>query len=232
MHRTAAPLRYLLVALAVAVAAPARAGDEPISAFAQQWLAAQYSLPGNRVKAAAAPVEARLGLADCRGMMTASLPPNLPPRPRMSVQVRCTAGAGWTVHVPVSLQIFREVLVTTRPLLRGDGLRAGDVRSESRDITRLGYGYVDNLQQVGGRTLARPLGPGSVLTPAALGGREMVRAGDHVQVVAQLDGIEVRASGVALGSGDSGARLRVRNEVSGRVVDAMVDAPGVVLALP
>ena len=232
MQRTAAPLRYLLVALAVAVAAPACAGVEPISAFAQQWLVAQYSLPGNRVKASATPVEARLGLADCHGMMVASLPPNLPPRSRMSVQVRCTAGAGWIVHVPVSVQIFRDVLVTTRPLLRGDGVTAGDVRSESRDITRLGYGYVDDLGQLAGRTLARPLGPGSVLTPSALGGREMVRAGDHVQVVAQLDGIEVRASGIALGSGDNGARLRVRNEVSGRVVDAMVDAPGVVLALP
>jgi flagella basal body P-ring formation protein FlgA len=150
----------------------------------------------------------------------------------MSVQVRCTASAGWTVRVPVSLQIFRDVLVTNRPLLRGDGLQMSDVHSESRDITRLGYGYVENLQQVAGRALARPLSPGSVLTPGSLGGREMVRAGDHVQMVAQLDGIEVRAAGIALGSGDNGARLRVRNEVSGRVVDAMVDAPGVVRALP
>ncbi|MGN6739497.1 flagellar basal body P-ring formation chaperone FlgA [Dyella sp.] len=232
MIRVAASLRYLLLTLAAVVARPAHAAEEPISAFAQQWLAAQYSLPGNRVKASAVPVEASLGLADCRGMMVASLPPNLPPRSRMSVQVRCTAGAGWIVHVPVSLQIFRDVLVTTRPLLRGDGVTASDVHSEPRDITRLGYGYIDDLGQLGGRTLARPLGPGSVLTPSALGGREMVRAGDHVQVVAQLDGIEVRASGIALGSGDNGARLRVRNEVSGRVVDAMVNAPGVVRALP
>jgi flagella basal body P-ring formation protein FlgA len=42
----------------------------------------------------------------------------------------------------------------------------------------------------------------------------------------------VRADGIALGSGDDGARLRVRNQSSGRVVDAMVDAPGVVQALP
>jgi flagella basal body P-ring formation protein FlgA len=232
MTRAAAPLRCLLLALAAVVAMPAHAAEEPISAFAQQWLVAQYSLPSNRVKASAVPVEARLGLADCRGMMVASLPPNLPPRSRMSVQVRCTAGAGWIVHVPVSLQIFRDVLVTTRPLLRGDGVTAGDVHSEPRDITRLGYGYIDDLGQLSGRMLARPLGPGSVLTPSALGGREMVRAGDRVQVVAQLDGIEVRASGIALGSGDNGARLRVRNEVSGRVVDAMVNAPGVVRALP
>jgi flagella basal body P-ring formation protein FlgA len=37
---------------------------------------------------------------------------------------------------------------------------------------------------------------------------------------------------VALGSGDNGARLRVRNAASGRVIDAMVSAPGVVVALP
>lgn len=225
-------IRLLLSALLTLVALPAVAGSDPVSAFAQQWLVQQYSAPGSRVTAQAAPVDPRLALADCRGMMVASLPPNLPPRPRMSVEVRCTAGAGWSVRIPVSLQIFRDVLVTNHPLQRGDGIRPGDVRSESRDITRLGYGYFDRLDQIAGRSLARPLPPGSVLTPSALGGRDMVRAGDHVAVVADLGGIEVRAGGVALGSGDNGARLRVRNESSGRVIDAMVRGPGEVLALP
>ncbi|HET6433636.1 flagellar basal body P-ring formation chaperone FlgA [Dyella sp.] len=233
MRRHAGPHCLVMLALCLGMApAWARAGGADISAFAEQWLIAQYSQPGSTVKARASAVDDSLALADCSGAMSASLPPNIRPRPRMSVQVRCTGTAGWSVRVPVSLEIFRQVLVTTRPLLRGDGLQAGDLRSESHDITRLGYGYVETLQQVAGRTLARPLAAGSVLTPAALGGREMVRAGDHVQVVAALDGIEVRAEGVALGSGDNGARLRVRNEVSGRVVDAMVDAPGVVRALP
>ena len=78
----------------------------------------------------------------------------------------------------------------------------------------------------------RSLASGSVLSPGALGGRRMVRAGDRVEMVARLDGIEVRAAGVAMGSGDNGARLRVRNESSGKVVDAMVSAPGMVVALP
>ena len=228
----ATALWIALLAPCAAVAATAPGPAEPISAFAQQWLVAQYSLPGSRVEARATPVDSSLGLAGCAGMMQASLPPHLQPRPRMSVQVHCTAEAGWAVRVPVALSIFRDVLVTDRALLRGDGIQPGDVHAESRDITRLGYGYIENLQQVSGRTLARPLAPGSVLTPAALGGRQMVRAGDRVEVLAQLGGIEVRAAGIALGSGDNGARLQVRNEVSGRVVDAMVNAPGVVLALP
>lgn len=232
MRRRPATPCFWLVALLAGAASSAHADGAAISRFAQQWLIQQYSQPGNTVKAQANPVDDSLGLADCTGAMSASLPPNMQPRPRMSVQVRCMANAGWTVRVPVSLEIFRQVLITNRPLLRGDGLQMGDVHGESRDITRLGYGYIENMQQVAGRTLARPLAAGSVLTPSALGGRDMVRAGDHVQVVAQLDGIEVRAEGVALGSGDNGARLRVRNEVSGRVVDAMVNAPGVVRALP
>ena len=71
-----------------------------------------------------------------------------------------------------------------------------------------------------------------MISPGALGGRRLVRAGDQVQMVAALNGIEVRATGVALGSGDNGARLRVRNESSGKIIDAMVSAPGVVTALP
>jgi flagella basal body P-ring formation protein FlgA len=223
----------LLVALAALAPLAATAdADGAVSRFAASWLQQQYSAPGSRVETRAAALDPRLQLDDCTGMMVASLPEHIRPMPRMSVQVRCNAGKGWAVRVPVSLKLYRQVLVSSRPLLRGDGLHADDVHVEERDIARLGYGYIDSLEQVSGRTLAHALPGNTVLTPSALGGREMIRAGDHVQVVAQLDGIQVRAAGVALGGGDNGARLRVRNDASGRVVDAMVSAPGVVLALP
>ena len=152
--------------------------------------------------------------------------------PRLSVVMRCPAADGWTLRVPVTLKVWRQVLVANRPLIRGDGIVATDVHAEERDITRLPYGYIENMDQVAERSLSRPLAAGSVVTPGALGGRQMVRAGDHVEMVAELDGIAVRAEGTALGSGDSGARLKVRNGSSGRVVDAIVRAPGVVMALP
>jgi flagellar basal body P-ring formation protein FlgA len=205
---------------------------DTVLAVAEQAVRARFGLPGSRVVAKAVPLDPRVRLVPCSVPLHAMLADAIRPEPRLSVPVQCPQGAGWTVRVQVQLQLFRPVLVTNRALLRGDGLRPADVHAEERDVTRLGYGYVDNLDQVAGRTLARALPNGSVLTPAALGGRRMVRAGDHVQVVANLDGIVVRADGVALGSGDNGARLRVRNESSGKVVDAMVHAPGVVLALP
>ena len=228
--------RHLLLATLAVAPVAAMATDatpaEGARAFAEQWLQQHYAQPGSRVQAHASALDPRLDLGACGVPLAASVTNETRPTPRMSVQVRCAQPDGWVVHVPVQLSVFRQVLVASRPLIRGDGVVAADVRAEERDITRLGYGYIESLDQLAGRALARPLTVGSVLTPAALGGRRMVRAGDHVQLVAQLDGIEVRADGIALGSGDSGARLRVRNGSSGRVIDAEVRGPGQVVALP
>jgi flagella basal body P-ring formation protein FlgA len=228
--------RHLLLATLVVAPVASRAADttpaERARAFAEQWLQQHYAQPGSRVQAKASALDPRLEIRACEVPLSASVANETRPMPRMTVQVRCAQADGWNVRVSVQLSVFRQVLVASRPLIRGDGLVAADVRAEERDITRLGYGYIETFDQLSGRALARPLSAGSVLTPAALGGRRMVRAGDHVELIALLDGIEVRAAGIALGSGDSGARLRVRNGSSGRVVDAEVRGPGQVVALP
>lgn len=228
-------LRPLVALLLCASALPVLAADEPAQAAratAERWLRDQYTTPGSRVVAQAGTLDPRLKLTPCGAALNASLIEGTRLTPRMTVQVHCPQPNGWMVRVPVALQVYRQVFVVSRPLQRGDGIRPDDVHSEERDITRLGYGYVSDMGEVEGRTLSRALAVGSVLTPGALGGRSAVRAGDQVQLVSRLDGIEVRASGIALGSGDSGSRLRVRNGSSGKVIDAMVTAPGEVQALP
>ena len=205
---------------------------DSVQATAEQAVRQQYALPGSRLEVTAGSLDLRRQLAECKQPLRAVVARNARLASRMSVPVQCLQDGGWTVRVPLQVQLFRNVLVTSRPLLRGDGLSAADVHVEARDVTRLGYGYIETLDQTSGRSLARAVVSGSVLTPGMLGGRRMVRAGDHVEVVARLDDIEVRADGLALGGGDNGARLRVRNESSGRVIDAMVSAPGVVIALP
>jgi len=228
---TRCPLVALLLSVLVL---PAHAAEPAaaVRAAAEQWLRDQYATPGSRVVAQAGTLDPRLQLTPCPVPLKAGLQEGTRLMPRMNVLVRCPQPDGWALRVPVQLQVYRQVLVIARPLQRGDGVRADDVRSEERDITRLGYGYVSDMHDLEGRTLSRALAAGNVLTPNALGGRTAVKAGDQVQLVSRLDGIEVRASGIALGGGDSGSRLRVRNGSSGKVVDAMVTAPGEVLALP
>ncbi|MEO9000574.1 MAG: flagellar basal body P-ring formation chaperone FlgA [Rhodanobacter sp.] len=219
---------------------PARAADaeagtqslDSLRAAAEQGVRDHFTRPGSRIEISSEPLDLRLQLAACAQPLRAVITDQTQVRSRMAVPVQCPQAGGWTVRVPVRLKVFRDVLVSSRALLRGDGINAADVHVEERDTATLGYGYLENLQQVAGRSLSRAVTQGTVLSPGTLGGRRMVRAGDHVQVLARLGGIEVRADGVALGSGDNGARVRVRNASSGRVVDAMVSAPGVVVAMP
>lgn len=226
--------RGLLLALlgGVMPAFAAAPSEADLRGLAERYVQSRYAAPGSRVEAKADALDPRLRIADCTVPLATGLSGGDRPAPRLSVLVRCPTADGWTLRVAVTLHVYRQVLVASRPLIRGDGIVAADVHAEERDLTRLPYGYLENMQQVAERSLSHAVAAGSVLTPGALGGRQMIRAGDHVQLVAELGGIAVRAEGIALGSGDSGARLRVRNGGSGRVVDAIVRAPGVVAALP
>jgi flagella basal body P-ring formation protein FlgA len=222
----------LLVLIACANTAAADTTAEQLRAAAEQAVRAQYSGAGSRVVIVPTPLNARLHLAACPHALQTRLPYRQGTPSRVAVAISCNGHPGWTIQIPVQMQVFRQVLVTSHPLARGDIAGPADVHTEERDITHLGYGYVESLDQITGHSLARPLMAGAVLEPGDLNGRQTVHAGEEVALVADLDGIEVRTSGMALDGGDTGAHLRVRNENSGRIIDGIVVAAGQVQALP
>ncbi|TCV94130.1 flagella basal body P-ring formation protein FlgA [Luteibacter rhizovicinus] len=216
--------------LALPAAVRAEQSVDGVRDAAVQWLQQNRTLPGARMVAEAGTLDSRLKLADCPARPVINVPGNRTLGARVSVVVQCPGS--WTVRVPVRVQMFTQVLVTTRPLARGDGVGPDDVHSEDRDVASMGYGYVDKLDQIEGRSLARAIRAGTVLTPGMLAGRQAVRIGDTVSMVARIDGVVVHAQGVAMGAGDTGTRLRVRNAASGKVLDAVVSGEGVVAVLP
>ena len=61
----------------------------------------------------------RLRLAACSKPLQTHLPNRLGTPSRVAVAISCTGTPGWTIQVPVQMQVFRQVLVTSRPLARG-----------------------------------------------------------------------------------------------------------------
>lgn len=222
----------LLALIASASTALADTPPEQLRAAAEQAVRAQYGAAGSRVVIMPTPLNARLHLAACAHALQTRLPNRQGTPSRVAVAVSCAGSPGWTIQVPVQMQVFRQVLVTSHPLARGDIAGPADVHTEERDVVRLGYGYIESLDQITGHSLARPLIGGVVLEPGDLNGRETVHAGEEVALIAELDGIEVRASGIALDGGDTGSHLRVRNGNSGRIIDGVVLGAGQVQALP
>lgn len=205
---------------------------EQLRSAAEQAVRMQYNGTGSRVVITPTALNARLHLATCPHALQTRLPNRQGTPSRVAVAVSCSGSPGWTIQVPVQMQVFRQVLVTSHPLARGDIAGPADVHTEERDVAHLGYGYIESLDEIAGHSLARPLIAGTVLEPGDLNGRQTVRAGEAVALIADLDGIEVRAEATALDGGDTGAHLRVRNGNSGKIIDGIVLGAGQVQALP
>ncbi|MBH3348720.1 flagellar basal body P-ring formation chaperone FlgA [Pseudomonas putida] len=172
------------------------------------------------------PLDPRLRMPVCSQPLDASLESPSLPLGRVTVRVRCDSSAPWTVFVPATVRLFRDVVVVTRPLKRDNTVGEGDVALRERDVATLGQGFLTELDQAVGMKMLRPTVIDQVLTPQHLEQAEVVRKGDQVVIIARSGSLSVRMPGEALSKGGLSEQIRVRNLNSKRVVKARVTGPG------
>ncbi len=208
----------LLLAATAAAAGDARQSLDQVERTAEAFVATQAGGAG----AVATKLDRRLNLARCEGPLEAFLRPGARLANRTIVGVRCRGERPWKVYVPVHLAVTGDVLVLSRALPRGHLLEAGDLKRERRDVSRLSGGYARQPSEVLGQRLKHSMRAGSIVTPAALSARILVRRGQSVILRAQNDAIHIRVAGKALMDGALNQRIRVRNVASGRIVEGFV----------
>jgi flagellar basal body P-ring formation protein FlgA len=180
----------------------------------------------------AAELDSRLRLAQCSQALHAALVSGAQLGARMAVGVSCGHGATWTVYVPVTVESEIPALVLRVPAPRGARLKPSDVATEKRRVIGLAVGYVTDVDALARNTLIRPLAAGAVLTTDALLPDFIVKRGEAVTLLAAVSGIEVRAPGLALSDGRDGARIKVQNLGSLKIVEGVVDATHVIHVTP
>ncbi|MNE08036.1 flagellar basal body P-ring biosynthesis protein FlgA [compost metagenome] len=171
-------------------------------------------------------LDPRLRMPLCDKELTASLESPAQPLGRVTVRVRCDGSGPWTVFVPAQVRLFRNVVVSTRPMKRESVLGEQDVALRERDVGLLKQGYLTALDQALGQKLVRSTVIDQVLGPVHLEQAEVIRKGDHVVITARSGTLSVRMPGEALSKGSTSEQIRVRNLNSKRVVKARVTGPG------
>lgn len=145
-----------------------------------------------------------------------------------TIGIRCQSPTEWTVYVPVRVKVMKQVVVAARPLAANRTLTAADIRLQAMDIGDLRQGYLAAKAQVVGQQLKYPVAVGTVLPPRGLKLQKVVRRGDQITLVASAGMMEVRMSGTAMEDASVGDKVKVKNSSSKRVVEGIVDAPGIV----
>jgi flagellar basal body P-ring formation protein FlgA len=218
ISRAAAAVLALTSTGAALAQAPAADSGAVVNADAitQYILAQAQRVNAGRVDVSVGQLDPRLRLAPC-----AQMEPFIPPGARLwgrgTIGIRCTAGASWSVSLPINVRVFGPALVTTVPLAIGSVPGLADVRVEEIELTREPGSPVLDLAQIANQALTRPLAPGQSLRAEMFRAAQVIAAGDPVRVRVAGGSFTVNGEGQALNNAAAGQPVRVRVD-NGRVI--------------
>jgi len=171
-------------------------------------------------------LDSRLRLNQCGLPLEVYLPVGSRDIGRLTVGVKCADANPWSLHVPVTVTVYKNVIVTARSLSRGEVLTESDFKRVKYDMSQLPAGYIEDPIYGIGMELKRRLATGVPMTTSMMKKPNIIKRGQQVSIVARAGGMEVRMSGKALAHGAVGDRIRVLNVKSKKKLEGTVTPSG------
>lgn len=189
----------------------------------------QQQHPDASIKVHINPVSTALRLPDCAAPLAVESPRGS--GSRITTRVSCSGPQHWALFVTARVEILRAIIVTRRPVNRGEPLDSQDIENRLLDISDETRGYFTAPEDVIGRSASRHLPNASILNAGMLTASVLVQRGDSIIIEVRQGALLLRAQGTALEDGQDGEQIRVRNDRSGQEIKAIVIARGLVRPL-
>ncbi len=222
---------FLSISFACATQAVAADDAHPLDDIrdsASRFVQANMASTGQDVVIEAGKLDPRLRLPACPHALNAAMPFSGQTSHNTVVAISCEGERPWSIHVPVNVQVFRDILVTTRPLARNSALKESDISMKRTDISQLSGGYIISKDAALGLLTTRPMQMGQPLMLNMLKAATIIRRGQSITMLARQNSFEVRSTGESLMDGAVGDRIKVRNRRSKRIVEGVIAKNGTV----
>ncbi|NOT11307.1 MAG: flagellar basal body P-ring formation protein FlgA [Methylococcaceae bacterium] len=170
----------------------------------------------------------QLKLPACPMPLDIFIPNDLIKPGRNSIGVRCNTNNKWSIFTSASIKTYQNVLILTRPLQRGETLTRQHLSMERRDISGLRGDYVTQIEDVLNKQASRPLPSGSLLSSRNIAEPKVIKRGDNIVISSARPDFAIRMNGTAMMDGVKGQNIRIKNQSSGRIINATVVEPGLV----
>lgn len=145
-----------------------------------------------------------------------------------TINVRCEAPVAWNIYIPVKTTLLQKMLVSRTTITRGEIITPDKLKLTERVITNQNQKYFSNLKDVVGRQARRSIRPDRVINSSMLQEAYLVHKKEPVLIYAQNQKIRISVKGTALKNGKYNDIIRVRNNSSKKIIDAVVVDRGVV----
>lgn len=173
-------------------------------------------------------LDSRLRLKSCESALEVFTKNDRTTIGNQTIGVKCKLPSTWTVYVPVKVKVFKTIVVASRSLSANHIITAGDLKRQTRDMGVLRQGYLIDTKPLIGQQLKYAMSTGSVIHANSIKPQKIVHRGEQILLVASVGNMEVRMNGTALADAQLGQRVKVKNSSSKRVVEGIVEGPGIV----
>lgn len=124
--------------------------------------------------------------------------------------------------VPAHLDVWSDVIVTTRPLGKYEPVGQDDIRIEKMNLARVSSNVIDSTDDVLGRRTKRNIAANCILRKDLVEIQPIVKRGDMVRVLAESPILKISVKGIAKQNGAKGDHIKVINIRSKKAVYARV----------
>jgi len=142
-------------------------------------------------------------------------------------------GARSTLNMRLRVGFWREVVVTQRSLRPGDVVDDTAVATERFLVYDEGGDFLTAAEEVCGKVVRQTIPARQPLRRSALEEPALIRRGQQVKLLVQMDGAVIEASALALQDGKAGALIRVQVVDTRKTLTAtVVDSQTVQMSVP
>ncbi len=202
-------------------ATPSAQIEQQVTAAIKQHFA--NKVPDSRTKVQLNPVNQQLDFPPCSHPLNVDLP--FHSGSRITAKASCSQPR-WSLFVTGQVQVFKTVVMATRPIVKGSRIRADMLQLREQDISTLRGDYFQRQQDVSGRQARIGISTDTIITPRMLTLANTITRGDPVIIEARRGSVLIRTDGTAQDDGRMGDTIDVTNSRSGNTVRAQVVAPG------
>jgi flagellar basal body P-ring formation protein FlgA len=146
---------------------------------------------------------------------------------RMRFVVSCDATSGAAVELIVRGSIAADVVITTTEVKANRSFTSAQLTLARRDVPS-GMQVSSDIDALVGKSSRRVLRAGQLIDQRWLIEPVLVQRGANVAIVARNAGVQVNVAGIATEPGRRGEIIAVRNNATGKLIQARVVAEGVV----
>ncbi|MCW8931226.1 MAG: flagellar basal body P-ring formation chaperone FlgA [Gammaproteobacteria bacterium] len=182
----------------------------------------------NIKKITAGKIDSRIQFKQCTEALEASSSRKKRIAKNWTISIRCYGETPWSIHIPIKAQLTRNMIVSKTTITRGEMITQDKIMLMEQEITRQNQKHFSDANNVTGREARRTISPKRVINSSMIQEAVLVHKKESVLIYAKGQKIQISMKGTALKNGRYNEMIKVRNNSSNKIIEAVVVDRGIV----